>query len=51
MVWAVSEEAAFLRGRLIWCNWDVDELKAKQEKIASDPSYMKLGMMGWPFEP
>lgn len=33
IVWATSEEAAFLSGRLAWANWDVDELVAKKEEI------------------
>ena len=36
---------------MIWCNWDVDELKAKKDKIDSDPAFMGLGVMGWPFRP
>jgi hypothetical protein len=51
MVWAVSSDAAYLRGKHIWSNWDVDELKAKKEKITSDPGYLNLGMNGWPFQP
>jgi hypothetical protein len=50
MVWAVSQDAAFLEGRMIWCNWDVDELKAKKDKIMADPGYMSLGMIGFPFQ-
>jgi hypothetical protein len=51
MVWAVSSEAAFLRGKMVWSNWDVDELKVKRDKITSDPGYLNLGMIGWPFQP
>lgn len=51
MVWAVSPEAAFLQGRLIWCNWDVEELKAKKEKIIAEPAFLALGVGGWPFSP
>lgn len=35
IVWATSEEAAFLSGRLAWANWDVDELVAKKEEIVN----------------
>ncbi len=51
MVWSVSQDAAFLKGKLIWCNWDVDELKAKKDRIVSEPGYLNLGMIGWPFQP
>ena len=51
MVWAVSPEAAFLQGRLIWCNWDVEELKAKKEKIVAEPAFLNVGVVGWPFQP
>lgn len=50
MVWAVSQDAAFLHGRMIWCNWDVDELKSKKDRIISDAGFMNLGMIGWPFQ-
>ena len=33
MVWAVSPEAKFLKGKLLWSNWDVDELKAMRKEI------------------
>ncbi|KAL7916833.1 hypothetical protein GGI35DRAFT_49849 [Trichoderma velutinum] len=33
--WLVSEEAAFLAGRFVWVNWDIDELREKKEEIVS----------------
>jgi len=37
IAWASSEEAAFLSGRFVWVNWDVDELvKAKKEIVRKD---------------
>lgn len=33
IVWATSQEAEFLSGRLAWANWDVDELVAKKTEI------------------
>lgn len=33
-VWLASPEAKFLRGKFVWVNWDVDELKARAEEIA-----------------
>ncbi|TGJ77088.1 hypothetical protein E0Z10_g10793 [Xylaria hypoxylon] len=35
-VWLASEEAAFLAGRFIWTNWDVQELIQRQDKIVSE---------------
>ena len=32
-VWSASAEADFLKGKLIWVNWDVDELKSRREEI------------------
>ncbi|KAL4942564.1 hypothetical protein BDV06DRAFT_222085 [Aspergillus oleicola] len=34
-VWLASKEASFLNGRLVWANWDVDELKARADEIQS----------------
>ncbi|KAJ5144379.1 hypothetical protein N7476_004818 [Penicillium atrosanguineum] len=33
VVWLASDEAAFLRNKLTWSNWDVDELIARAEEI------------------
>ena len=32
-VWLASREAEFLKGKFVWVNWDVDELKARAEDI------------------
>lgn len=52
LVWATSQNAAWLKGKLIWCNWDVDELTAMKEQILSPekPGFLSLGVIGWPFE-
>lgn len=34
-VWLASSEAAFLKGKYVFANWDVDELKSRAEEIAS----------------
>jgi len=48
-VWLASPESAFLKGKYIWANWDVEEMKARAEEIAStDLLTMKLA--GWPFD-
>ena len=48
MVWLASPEARFLKGRFLWANWDVDELKAKAKEIESS-SLLNIGLIGWPF--
>jgi len=48
MVWLSSPEAVFLRGRYVWANWDVDELKAKAKALEEDPTLLTLGLLGWP---
>lgn len=32
-VWLASSEAAFLKSKFVWANWDVEELVARQEEI------------------
>jgi NAD(P)-dependent dehydrogenase (short-subunit alcohol dehydrogenase family) len=37
IAWAASEEAAFLAGRFVWVNWDVDQLvEAREEIVGKD---------------
>jgi hypothetical protein len=45
-VWIVSPEAEFLKGKFVWSNWDVEELKAKKELKSSQG--LTLGLLGWP---
>jgi NAD(P)-dependent dehydrogenase (short-subunit alcohol dehydrogenase family) len=47
-VWLASSEASFLRGKYLWVNWDVDELKGKSKEIEGTP-LLSLGLIGWPF--
>lgn len=47
-VWLASPEARFLRGKFIWANWDVDELKAQAERIVNG-TLLSVGLDGWPF--
>lgn len=35
MAWLASPEAAFLKRKFVWANWDVDELKARAKEIES----------------
>jgi hypothetical protein len=48
LVWMASPEAAFLKGRTVAANWDVDELKAQADTIQSGLT-MTSGIYGWPF--
>ena len=43
-VWLCSPEADFLRGKFLWSNWDVEELKAKKDVIENDPSQLTMGL-------
>ncbi|KAJ0380861.1 hypothetical protein COL26b_000701 [Colletotrichum chrysophilum] len=49
-VWLTSPEAAFLNGRSVWANWDVEELKKSAKAIEAGPLYTS-GINGWPFSP
>lgn len=46
IVWAASPEAEFLKGKLVWSNWDVDELKAKKAEIEGTLE-LTIGLIGW----
>lgn len=45
--WLASPEAAFLKGKYVWTNWDVEELKAAAAKIEQE-SFLTTGLNGWP---
>ncbi|KAL9637138.1 MAG: hypothetical protein Q9164_002391 [Protoblastenia rupestris] len=47
IVWVSSSEAGFLKGKLVWANWDVDELKERKEEIANGMA-LTVGLNGWP---
>jgi hypothetical protein len=48
-VWLASLEAAFLKGKFLWANWDVDELSAKAKEIEAS-TQLSIGLVGWPFQ-
>ncbi|KAF2278342.1 NAD(P)-binding protein [Westerdykella ornata] len=48
MVWLSSPEARFLKGKFVWANWDVDELKSRAKEIESS-TFLEIGLNGWPF--
>ncbi|KAL2062846.1 hypothetical protein VTL71DRAFT_5918 [Oculimacula yallundae] len=47
-VWLASPEARFLKGKFLWSNWDVDELKARAKEIEAGEQF-NIGLVGWPF--
>lgn len=48
MVWLSSPEASFLKGRFLWANWDVEELKQKSKDFQENPVLLTTGLLGWP---
>ncbi len=48
-VWLASPEARFLKGKFLWANWDVDELKARAKEIEAT-TQLSIGLGGWPFQ-
>jgi NAD(P)-dependent dehydrogenase (short-subunit alcohol dehydrogenase family) len=46
-VWLASNEAEFLKGKFLWVNWDVDELKAHAGQI-KDSHLLEIGLNGVP---
>ncbi|KAI1082781.1 putative short-chain dehydrogenase [Whalleya microplaca] len=47
LVWAASDEAAFLKNKFVFAGWDVEELKARKEEISQSPELL-LGLNGFP---
>ncbi|PNP56302.1 hypothetical protein THARTR1_03827 [Trichoderma harzianum] len=47
-VWAATPAAAFLHGRFIWSNWDVDEVRTGEASklMDKDPNYLRIGVSG-----
>lgn len=45
-VWMCGQQAAFLHGRCLWANWDVEELMGMREKILADAAFLKVGVTG-----
>ncbi|KAK8108097.1 short chain dehydrogenase reductase [Apiospora kogelbergensis] len=48
MLWLASPEAAFLKGKFLWSNWDVDELKTRAKEIEESQEF-NVQVVGWPF--
>jgi hypothetical protein len=47
-LWLASPEARFLKGKFLWANWDVEELKARRNELESTRQ-LNVDMVGWPF--
>lgn len=47
-VWLASPEARFLKGKFLYTNWDVDELKEQAEEITKSHKF-NIELVGWPF--
>ncbi|OQV08765.1 hypothetical protein CLAIMM_12988 [Cladophialophora immunda] len=45
LLWIASDEAAFLRNKFVWANWDVEELKARAEEIQTS-SLLRVSLNG-----
>ena len=50
LVWMASPEAAFLRAKFVWANWDVEQLKAKAGEIQGS-QMLTSNVLGWPYTP
>ncbi|KAM0794046.1 hypothetical protein BDR22DRAFT_827265 [Usnea florida] len=45
-VWLASKEAAFLKGRFVWANWDVEELVGRKGEFERDTELLTVGLKG-----
>ncbi|MCJ1479304.1 hypothetical protein MMC13_007989 [Lambiella insularis] len=46
-VWLASPEAEFLKGKMLWANWDVEEMSARKEEIAKDGDFLTMNLEGF----
>jgi hypothetical protein len=49
VVWVASEDAAFLKGKYVWANWDVGELVERKAEIV-EKKLLEMWLNGVPFE-
>ncbi|KAI1120690.1 NAD(P)-binding protein [Nemania abortiva] len=47
-LWLASPEARFLKGKFLWCNWDIDELKARAKELEAGKE-LNIDLVGWPW--
>jgi hypothetical protein len=45
-VWLAGPDADFLKGKMVWANWDVEELKAKKDEIVKG-HLLEMSLKGW----
>jgi len=38
-----------LKGKFVWVNWDVEELKAQAKEIEASTKF-NIGLVEWPFD-
>ena len=38
-----------MKGKFLWANWDVDELKAQSKEIEASTKF-NIDLVGWPFD-
>ncbi len=48
LVWVVSKEARFLKGKFVGANWDVEEMKGKKGEIETT-RVLEPQVHGWPY--
>lgn len=46
VVWLASKEAAFLKGKFTWVNWDIEELKINAREI-ENTTELSIGLQGY----
>jgi len=46
-VWIASPEAEFLKGKFVWANWDVDEMKGLAKEV-QDTMLLRVYLGGVP---
>ena len=49
-VWLSTPDAAFLAGKWVWANWDVEQLIERKEEITGSDLLTSV-VQGWPFQP
>ncbi|KAF2730959.1 NAD(P)-binding protein [Polyplosphaeria fusca] len=50
LVWASTRDAAFLHGKFVFANWDVEQLKNRAKEIGASDVLTNV-IKGWPFSP
>jgi len=45
-VWLAGPDADFLKGKMVWANWDVEELKVKKDEILNG-HLLEMSLRGW----